>query len=98
VFQHLPRDVVQAYFTHAFAKLVNGGKLAFQMMVDDSETRPEPPASHPYGLRYYTRGGVGDQLKAVGFDEVRAVNFETAEPDPSGDVVNILFVATRAAA
>jgi SAM-dependent methyltransferase len=96
-FQHMARPVVQKYFRDSFAKLVDGGRFAFQLMVDDSPSRPEPPPSHPYGLRYYTRAEVRRMLTSVGFEEPRIFDFDTSEPDDNVKVGDLLFVATKPA-
>ena len=97
VFQHLPREIVRNYFRDSFAKLVNEGTFAFQMMVDDTGSIPEPPAAHPYGLRYYRRAQVRRLLENVGFDQIRIYDFETMEPDAGAKVGDVLFVATKPA-
>jgi SAM-dependent methyltransferase len=97
VFQHLPRDVVDIYVRDSFKKLVTGGRFVFQMMVDDLRLQPEPPATHPYGLRYYTRGEVRRLLETAGFGELTIYDFESWEPDAGAKAGDLLFVATKPA-
>ena len=95
VFQHLPRDIVDIYAQDSFRKLVPGGRFVFQMMVDDSRLLPEPPATHPYGLRYYTRSEVRCLLDTAGFGQATIYDFKSWEPDPGTRAGDLLFVATK---
>jgi cyclopropane fatty-acyl-phospholipid synthase-like methyltransferase len=95
VFQHMPRDIVDSYFRDSFTKLADSGRFAFQMMVDDSGSQPEPPVAHPYGLRYYTRAAVCRMLDSAGFGEVRIYSFESWEPDAGTEAGDLLFVARK---
>lgn len=95
VFQHLPRRQFRRYVNEVYSKLVDGGRFVFQMMIDETGAAPDPPASHPYGLRYYTRGQVEDTLGRAGFVAVTRTDL-VGRPDdgslPTGDVV---FSAAR---
>jgi SAM-dependent methyltransferase len=99
VFQHLPRSQFHRYLTDGFAKLGAGGRLIFQILVDETGAPPDPPAGHPYGLRYYTRAEVETALRNAGFSEVARAGLSGEDDDPSatpaGDVV---FCATKAVA
>lgn len=96
VFQHLPRTRVRRYLADSFARLRAGGHLVCQMMIDDTGSRPEPPSTHPYGLRYYRRREVETLLADAGFAGVVRVTADGEADDPrvnpSGDVV---FCATK---
>lgn len=91
VFQHLPRAQFQRYLGDARAKLRPGGHLVFQLLIDDDCVHQEPPAAHPYGLRYYRHRDVDAALHAAGFGEVRALGLDGRTLDPTtatnGDVV-----------
>lgn len=95
VFQHLPRPQFRCYVGEAWAKLIGGGHLVFQLLIDEEGRHPEPPPSHPYGVRYYTRADVERVLFAVGFTGIVCTD-QRGEPDDGtmveGDVV---FVATK---
>lgn len=97
VFQHLPRTQFRRYVGEAWAKLIEGGRLVFQVLVDEEGRHPEPPPSHPYGLRYYTRADVEEILTAAGFTGVVRTD-QRGEPD-EGDTVegDVVFVATKRA-
>jgi SAM-dependent methyltransferase len=97
VFQHLPRPQFQRYLQEAHANLVPGGHLVFQIKVDDTSSHPEPPAMHPYGLRYYTRDEVARLLSAAGFDGIRRVGFGGGTDNPSGPAEDVVFSATKVA-
>jgi len=96
VFQHLPRPQFRRYVGEAWAKLVPGGRLVFQMLVDEEGRHPEPPPSHPYGVRYYTRADVEDVLSAAGFTGVYRTD-QQGEPDKAITEGDIVFVATKPA-
>ncbi|MEA2704642.1 MAG: hypothetical protein QOD63_2587 [Actinomycetota bacterium] len=90
VFQHLPRRQFSRYVAEAHERLSPGGSFVFQLMVDESNSRPEPPDGHPYGLRHYRRAEVEDTLASAGFGTVRRLMLD-GSPDPgsatAGDVV-----------
>jgi SAM-dependent methyltransferase len=95
VFQHLTRAQFRRYVSEAYSKLAQGGRFVFQMMIDETGTAPDPPPSHPYGLRHYTRRQVEDALADAGFVDVRRADFDGRPDDgslPAGDVV---FSAAR---
>lgn len=95
VFQHLPRPQFRRYVAEAHRKLVEGGRFVFQMMIDETGTAPDPPSSHPYGLRRYRRGQVEETLADAGYVDVRRTDLEGRPDDgsaPNGDVV---FSAVR---
>ncbi|MEA2931579.1 MAG: hypothetical protein QOI56_364, partial [Actinomycetota bacterium] len=96
VFQHLPRPQFRRYVGDAWAKLVAGGHLVFQVLVDEEGHHPEPPPSHPYGVRYYTRADVEDVLAAAGFTGVFRTD-QQGEPDTGGSEGDVVFVATKPA-
>ena len=94
VFQHLPRYKTQRYIQESLDKLCVGGKLVFQILVDDTGSMPEPSKNHPYGLRYYKREELRRLLSASGFSDVRFFDFPTASPD-SGSTGDLLVSASR---
>lgn len=89
VFQHLPRERTAGYLRDSFALLAPGGKLVFQILVDDAGVVREPPRRHPYGLRSYRRAELATLLENVGFVDVRLLAFPTASPDlgAAGDLL-----------
>jgi SAM-dependent methyltransferase len=95
VFQHMPRESVASYFRDSLRTLREGGKFVFQMMVDDSGIQLEPPAAHPYGLRYYTRTEVRNLVEDTGFGDLRIYDFESWEPSAAAEAGDLLFVATK---
>jgi len=89
VFQHLPRAQFERYVAEAWAKLATGGSLVFQLMTDEAGSFPDPPSSHPYGLRYYSRSQVEGLLGQIGFTDVGRCDL-AGHPDvglATGDVV-----------
>ena len=90
VFQHLPRAHFDSYVTATYSKLKDGGHFVFQILIDESGTQPDPPSSHPYGIRYYRRKDVEELLRSVGFELVARTSLEGEVDDGSlslGDVV-----------
>ncbi|MBZ5513976.1 MAG: class I SAM-dependent methyltransferase [Acidobacteriia bacterium] len=65
-FQHMPRPVVANYFQQVTKKLKPGGRLFFQIPIDETGSRREPPPDHPYGLRYYSSREVSRLLEQAG--------------------------------
>jgi len=96
VFQHMPRARFRYYVVDAHDRLRPGGHLVFQLMVDETGARPEPPEAHPYGLRHYRRADVEASLRNAGFGDVVRVALDGKDDDPAstpaGDVV---FCATK---
>lgn len=70
VFQHLPREQFSRYLDEARGKLRPGGYLVFQITIDDAGGREEPPTTHPYALRHYTRHEVLERLAQAGFTDI----------------------------
>ncbi len=89
VFQHMPRSDFRRYVTETSAKLRSGGHFVFQVMIDEAGVMPDPPAAHPYGLRYYRRNDVSGLLTAAGFEGIRLADMNGAPDDgvAAGDVV-----------
>jgi SAM-dependent methyltransferase len=91
VFQHLPRPQFLRYVAAAHAKLSPGGRLVFQLLVDETGARLDPPAEHPYGIRYYRRHDVEAALGGAGFGAVTTAALDGTVDDPAalptGDVV-----------
>lgn len=76
VFQHLARQQVSRYLHEAFRCLRPGGSLLFQVLIDEEGSEKEPPAGHPYALRYYRRNGLTETLEAAGFRDVRTLGLD----------------------
>lgn len=94
VFQHLPRWRTVRYIQEAYSKLAHGGGLVFQILVDETESMPEPRKNHPYGLRYYSRNDLRGLLESAGFADIRFLAFPTAGED-AGGTGDLLVVASR---
>jgi SAM-dependent methyltransferase len=75
VFQHLRRETMRRYLEEAYAQLVCGGKVAFQILVDETGERTDPPQNHPYGIRYYRRADLSTLLTRIGFTSIRFLDF-----------------------
>ena len=94
VFQHLPRIKVEKYLTEGFRTLRPSGWIVFQVMIDETGDAEEPPDSHPYGLRKYTRDDVSALLTKAGFTATT-----TFEMDGSSDRMrrsgDIVFAAAK---
>jgi SAM-dependent methyltransferase len=97
VFQHLPREQFERYLGQARAKLAPGGHLVFHLLVDERGIFPDPPSSHPYGLRYYRRQEVEERLSRAGFTALRRCDLD-GQPDDgaTGDVVFCAATPTAA--
>lgn len=90
VFQHMPRTQFLHYLDHSFSKLKVGGHLVCQVPIDEAGSHPDPPAGHPYGMRYYRRADVEDALAGAGFSMVTRTDLRGERDDgstTSGDVV-----------
>lgn len=96
VFQHLPRAAFRRYVADAARKLRHGGHFVFQLMVDETGARRDPPDAHPYGLRYYRRRDVERLLEVAGFGDVRRVTIEGGRDDGSVTTGDVVYCATRA--
>jgi hypothetical protein len=94
VFQHLERQVMRRYLEETYEKLVWGGHIAFQILVDETGARPEPPRNHPYGLRYYRRADLRELLTRVGFTRIRFLDFADPPSHRSPDD-DLLVVASK---
>lgn len=94
VFQHIPREQVARYLKQSLAKLRPGGRVVFQLMMDEEGTEKEPYHSHPYALRHYRREAVLETLANLGFSDARTVELNGAadQGKAKGDVV---FVASK---
>jgi hypothetical protein len=77
----------------ARARLSPGGHFVFQLMVDDAGLHPDPPANHPYGLRFYTRADVEAELLAAGFTTVTRRMLDGAADDGSAESGDVVFCA-----
>ncbi len=95
VFQHLPRQVFHRYLDDAHAKLADGGHLVFQILIDETGATPEPPPSHPYAIRYYTRAEVGDGLRRAGFKHFTRTALDGRDDDPRVAVGDVVFCARK---
>jgi SAM-dependent methyltransferase len=95
VFQHLPRQEFHRYLGEAHAKLADGGHLVFQIMIDETGSAPEPPPSHPYGIRYYTRAEVGEGLRQAGFEHFTRCDLGGRDDDAGVAVGDVVFCARK---
>ena len=95
VFQHMPRDIAKQYMFDSFDKLKPAGYLVFQIMLDENGVQPEPPASHPYGLRFYRRHPLREMLKQAGFTNISVYDFAKRMPDDGKSSGDFLFVAQK---
>lgn len=93
VFQHLPRTETRRYIEQSYAKLAFGGRLIFQVLVDETGAMADPRENHPYGLRYYRREDLRRMLRAVGFTKIQLLSFPAAGPDlgVTGDLLVVAF-------
>lgn len=87
VFQHLSRTQFHRYLADAQTKLRSGGQLVFQILLDDAGAHPDPPADHPYGIRYYRRRDVETALRDAGFSQFKAANAD--------DQADVVFCAVK---
>lgn len=84
VFQHLPRPVMAAYFSEVARVLKRTGRFFFQLPLAAEGQHPEPPAHHPFGMRYYTADQVQGLLDQHGFRLVNRFNSEGRPIPPDG--------------
>lgn len=95
VFQHLPPTQFCRYVSDAHSKLVPGGHLVFQLMVDDNLSHPDPPANHPYGLRYYKRAYIEQLLYGTGFASVIRTDHRGELDNAALPEADVVFCATK---
>lgn len=100
VFQHIPRSSVANYFREVYRVLKPDGRFLFQMQISEDSTRRDPPADHPFGIRFYSVSEVGDLLAKAGFAVVGRYDLcgRTLEVIPS--VLpdnNVIFLARKPA-
>lgn len=95
VFQHLPRPLVRKYICESARKLKPSGAFVFQVPVDETGSEPEPPVSHPYGLRYYTRAGIKQMLADAGFSGITSFSMD-GNPDEGAQRSDTVFRARLA--
>ena len=95
VFQHVPRAQFERYLREAWAKLARGGSLVFQLMVDEARSFPDPPPSHPYGLRYYRRRDVEEHLLQIGFTDLRRCDMSGHPDDKALATGDVVFSCTK---
>lgn len=93
VFQHLPRPHFSRYVADAPHHLAPGGHFVFHLMVDETGTRPEPPPGHPYGLRFYRREAVEDELARAGFATVTRRLLDGRPDDGTATAADVVFCA-----
>ena len=77
-FQHMPREVVASYFVEVRRILKADGAFFFQIPVDRPPGIEEPPANHPYALRYYAPEEVMQLLEKAGLSLVGRYNSDGA--------------------
>jgi len=64
-------------------------------MIDETGTEPDPPPSHPYGLRHYTRASVEHQLVAAGFEVTGRTDMHGHSDDGASLTGDVVFCARR---
>ncbi|MDQ6614701.1 MAG: class I SAM-dependent methyltransferase [Actinomycetota bacterium] len=95
VFQHLPRAQFERYLREAYVKLASGGRLVFQLIVDEGGMFPDPPPSHPYGLRYYRRSDVEGELSQAGFSVLGRYSPNGHPDDEVLSTSDVIFCAEK---
>jgi SAM-dependent methyltransferase len=87
VLQHIPRAAVTNYVIEVGRVLKPGGRFLFQIPLPEPNGAPEPPANHPFGVRYYTVGEVEDLLRSGRMILLERFNEEAARApdDPALD-------------
>jgi len=87
VLQHIPRAAVANYIREVGRVLKPGGRFLFQIPLPEPNGAAEPPANHPFGVRYYTTREVQELLRSARMILLERFN-ERAVPvpdDPSLD-------------
>lgn len=74
VFQHLPGSIFVNYLNESFRVLDKGGKLFFQIPIDESGIQKDPAKNHPWALRYYQTKKLKKILKDIGFERINFFN------------------------
>lgn len=95
VFQHMPRTQFNLYLVDAHLKLRPGGKLVFQILVDETGSSPEPPSAHPYGLRHYRRHDVEAALREAEFGQITTFDLRGDPDDARTTTGDVVFCATK---
>jgi SAM-dependent methyltransferase len=68
VFQHVPREVMEAYFREAHRVLRAGGAFVFQVPEFVGQSPPAVPAyGNTWDMRFYSEAEIRESLLAVGF-------------------------------
>jgi ubiquinone/menaquinone biosynthesis C-methylase UbiE len=66
VLQHIPRTAVASYLIEVGRVLKPGGRFLFQIPLPRAGGAKEPPADHPFGVRYYAVDDVRELLSSAG--------------------------------
>jgi SAM-dependent methyltransferase len=81
VLQHIPRTAVANYIKEVGRVLKLGGRFLFQIPLPEPNGASEPPANHPFGVRYYTASEVENLLRSGHMSLLERFN-EEATPAP----------------
>jgi len=76
VFQHVPREVMEAYFHAAFGTLRPGGRFVFQVPEPLDVEAPDVPEDDTWSMRFYREARLRGILEPIGF------NWEGADRSP----------------
>lgn len=80
VFQHVPGEVMDAYFRSAWLVLRPGGSLVFQVPEWIDRAPAVPPIDDTWELRFYLEDDLRGRLGAIGFQWVGVERFRVESP------------------
>ena len=59
------------YLKESYSLLKKGGKLFFQISVDQTGKSSMPPETHPWALRYYKIEELKELLTKIGYKQIK---------------------------